>query len=310
MQRWILLTLLFLCPLVAAQDIEPTEAPFLWRIEGKTPSYVYGTIHVPDPRVLALPECVTDALAEAEALFTELPLDMKTQMEMVQHLQLGEGRTLKNVLPEDLYARVEAFVASKGFPFMGFNGLKVWAITMTLPQLEQIRKSMAGGGGGQAVQALDAYLYNEAMTSGKEVGGLETIEEQTSIFDETPEEDQIKGLEKTMDELEAGDEGEDPLEELIEIYLRGDLDALVEALEGEDLGSDDPEMVELRDKLLTKRNVLMAKRMGEHIENHPDTSFFFAVGCLHYAGDDGILALLREAGYELTRVGQLVGAPE
>lgn len=313
MLRWILLTLLFLCPVAPAQDIEPTDAPFLWRIEGDTPSYLYGTIHVPDPRVLALPESVTEALAEAAALFTELPMDMESQMEMVQHLQLDEGRTLDMVLPKELYARVEAFVTKMGFPFMGFTRFKVWAITLTLPQLEQLRKSMAGGGGagGGAVQALDAFLYNQAMTEGKEVGGLETIEEQIGIFDSTPEEDQVKGLSESLDQLEAGEEGVDPLEGLIEIYLSGDLDALVAALEtDEGLGSDDPDMVELREQLITKRNVLMAERMAEHMTKQPETSFFFAVGCLHYPGEDGILTLLRAAGYEVTRVRELVGAPD
>ncbi len=311
--RTTLLTVLLLSALVSAQEIEPTEAPFLWRVEGaedQTPSYLYGTIHVPDERVLALPDSVEEALEAATALYTELPMDMKTQMEMVGKLQLGEGQTLKDVLPPELYKRTEKFITALGFPMMGFNGFKIWAVQMTLSQLEQIKKAMEDGGGGAAgVQALDAVLYARAQGEGKEVGGLETIDEQVGIFDSASQEDQILALETTLDQLEAGEEGEDPLEELIQVYLAGELDALVAMLEADELGSDDPKMVEFREALITKRNILMAERMAEHMAANPETAYFFAVGCLHYPGEEGILALLREAGYTVTRVQPPVAVP-
>ena len=39
------------------------KAPFLWRIEGPVPSYLYGTIHVPDAQVTNLPPAVEQAFA-------------------------------------------------------------------------------------------------------------------------------------------------------------------------------------------------------------------------------------------------------
>jgi len=41
-----------------APAIQPTQNPLLWRIEGTVPSYLYGTIHIPDQRVLAVPDVV------------------------------------------------------------------------------------------------------------------------------------------------------------------------------------------------------------------------------------------------------------
>ena len=49
-------------PQVAAKAATAIERPLLWRIELPTPSYLYGTIHLPDDRVTSLPPVVTEAM--------------------------------------------------------------------------------------------------------------------------------------------------------------------------------------------------------------------------------------------------------
>src|SRR5215510_15315077 len=61
-----------------APAAQPTQKPLLWRIEGPVPSYLYGTIHIPDQRVLALPEVVMRAMAASDAVYTEVQLDPAT----------------------------------------------------------------------------------------------------------------------------------------------------------------------------------------------------------------------------------------
>src|ERR1051325_3410775 len=63
----------------AQAQVRATEKPFLWRIEGPVPSYLYGTVHVPDPRVLELPEVVRRALNASDVFNAEIPLDAATQ---------------------------------------------------------------------------------------------------------------------------------------------------------------------------------------------------------------------------------------
>ena len=41
-----------------------SKGPFLWLVEGRTPLYLFGTIHVPDDRVLALPPSVMKAFGD------------------------------------------------------------------------------------------------------------------------------------------------------------------------------------------------------------------------------------------------------
>ena len=58
---------------VAAQPEARFTKGLLWRVskEGTAPSYVFGTIHVPDPRVLDLPDPVSMALARSRRYYME-----------------------------------------------------------------------------------------------------------------------------------------------------------------------------------------------------------------------------------------------
>ena len=60
-----------------AQAPPPSDGkpgPFLYRIDGAVPSHLFGTIHLPDERVLELPSSVERALDDADAVYTEVKL--------------------------------------------------------------------------------------------------------------------------------------------------------------------------------------------------------------------------------------------
>src|ERR1041385_2813329 len=89
---------------LAAQEPppKPTQHPFLWRIEGRVPSYLFGTFHLPDPRVTTLHPAVEQALANCDALFTEVPMDYKPTAKEAAQLLLPPDKQLSDVLPRDV----------------------------------------------------------------------------------------------------------------------------------------------------------------------------------------------------------------
>src|SRR5262245_3436630 len=87
-------------------QVRATEKPFLWRIDGPVPSYLYGTVHVPDRRVLELPEVVRRAFEASDVFNAEIPLDATTQLSMMSKVMLPQGQDLRSIVGEDLYARV------------------------------------------------------------------------------------------------------------------------------------------------------------------------------------------------------------
>jgi TraB/PrgY/gumN family/tRNA-splicing ligase RtcB len=153
--------------------------PLLWRIDAKDggkPSYVFGTIHLPDARLDVMPPGLDQALASADAVYTEIPMDAGTQLGMAPKLMLPKGKTLKATLPNDLYAKVEAMFAAKGLPFAPFDTMKPWVVSTQLLLLDKMMLMLTK-------KPLDAVVYARAQSEGKKVGGLETVDEQLGVFD-------------------------------------------------------------------------------------------------------------------------------
>lgn len=276
-----------------AQELAPR--PFLWRIDGPAPSYVFGTIHLPDERVTNLHPAVEAALDEADAVYTELPMDMETMMEAAREMALPGRTSLKDVLPDALYERLKKFLADRGMPIAPLSKLKVWAIATQIPLIEHLKEIASG-------QPLDMLLYNRARDEEKETGGLETVDEQVGVFDGLSTDEQVQLLEDSMDQVEELDaKGEDILDKTIRLYVAGDAEALMDLMH-ESASEDDALQLKIEEALLWKRNRLMADRIAEKIRSAPDRSFFFAVGAAHMPTDRGVIALLRGKGFEVARL--------
>jgi hypothetical protein len=277
-------------------------APFLWRSAGAAPFWLYGTIHLADDRVLALPGVVEQAVDGSHALFTEIPMDPATQIAMTPELMLPSGRTLRDIVPEALYGRLHARFEQAGLPLAALSQLKVWALTVQLPLLDRLAELAAK-------QPLDTVLYLRAQRAGKEVGGIETVGEQLGVFNGLDEAEQVQMLHHTLDLLDRMDAaGRDPVNEMVEAWVAGDGDRLL-ALIGESYDPADPLDAKLMQRLFHDRNRLMADRIAAKLAGAPGRSLFFAVGTGHVVGPGGLVELLAAKGLALERVAAAAGTP-
>ncbi|MEE8585682.1 MAG: TraB/GumN family protein [Acidobacteriota bacterium] len=286
------LALLWLALTVAAQ-VEPTEKPFLWMIEGQKPSFLYGTIHLPDERVVAIPQLVLNAADSVDALYVEVTPDELASA--AAKLMLPDGKTLQDVLPEELYQRASGYVESKGLPFMAFQNFKIWVLMVQIEILDYIQQ--------MAVRPpLDLAIYSRAQQAGKEVGGIETLEEQLAVFDDFTEEEQIQLLSEALDLLEENpDKSSSYLERLLLAYLEGDEDNLHEML-FQEIDQDDPLDQKFVQNLFTGRNQRMADRIASKLESNPSRSYFFAIGAGHLVGEQSVRKQLESRGFRITRL--------
>ncbi len=273
---------------------EVIERPFLWRIEGERPSFLFGSIHLPDERVHAHAPVLEEALAASDVLLTEIPLDMESMMTAQAAQMLGESTPLSERLPPELYARAEAYLASKGLPITAFSRVKLWALWVTLGQIEYLSEMMKR-------PALDMALWQRAGELGKERAAVETLQEQLAVFEAFTSGELIQLIAQTLDDLEAAREGASPMERLVEEYVSGDLDALY-ALLTESVDVDSVVGRKFVTRLVTERNVRMAERIAARLQAEPEKAHFFVIGTLHYPGERGLLALLRKQGLALSRL--------
>jgi uncharacterized protein YbaP (TraB family) len=283
-----------------------TEKPFLWRVDGAVPSYLYGTIHVPDSRVLELPEVVKRALDASDVFEAEIPLDDQTQAGMVSKVMLPPGQDLRKIAGDEVFNRIVR-VLNRGLAGKLPNGagdllastlapMRPWAAMSQLELVEYLPDMINGR------EPLDVMLYGMASKAGKEVAGIETVDEQVAVFDSFTTEEQVDMLKATLDEIEKPPEdGVSPLQKLVQKYLAGDLNPL--AAELEDQGPTEEALRQkIETRVVTNRNLIMADRIGALLAQKPAKSYFIAVGALHYAGDTGLISQLTKKGFKITRL--------
>lgn len=294
---WLALLLVLLVPGIAGSETVPrgTLRPLLWKVGSKPPSFLYGTVHVPDRRVLALPRSVVRALAESDVVYTEVPMDDRTRVQMQRAAALPRGETLATVLPPPVYERTARYLKSRGFSIQLFYQQKIWALQVSLEMLDYLPQMAE-------TQPLDMYLAERARTSGKRMAALETVDEQLAVLDGLTRAEQIEVLEESLELLEAAAQtGTSPARQLVESYLRGDPEELRRvALAMVDTSK--PLNRRQLEALIDQRNRVMADRIVEALKKTPDESHFFAVGALHYPGEQGIVALLQAKGLAVARV--------
>ncbi len=276
--------------------------PLLWKIEGATPSYVFGTIHLPDPRLLDWPPSLSEAFEQADVLYTEIPLDLMTQTKAMQAMMLPGEETLQDHLPQDLYRRLAAYVEKHGQTIVFLNKWKIWAATVQLALLDHLEAMTR-------YDPLDLALYKKAMLAGAETDALETVQEQIAVFEGFTKQQQIDLLRDSLDQMEQADaEGLGPSEAMLLAYLSGDESELLQTMH-ESLGSSDPTSDEFYDRLITTRNHRMAERILAKMASRAGKVHFFAVGAGHTVGEEGVVALLRKAGLTVTRIGRSAKTP-
>lgn len=274
----------------SSASLAPTakENALLWEISGKDleqSSFLYGTIHMINKKDFIMTEAIESAFEQADLVTFEINLEEMTNMAAMMPLMMkafmNGDTTLQDLLPEEDYRLVSGHFEKLGLPMMLLNRIKPMFLS-ALTSEDALKMSEEPG----EVVSYEMEFMEMARRQGKTMAGLETAEYQMSMFDSIPYRVQAEML---VESIQAGDTGNDQFKKMIELYKNQDLQGLQEMLSSDETGVADYE-----DLLLLQRNrnwiPVMEKMMVDH-------RVFFAVGAGHLAGEEGVIALLREAGY-------------
>lgn len=273
---------------VCGHSARTQDRSLLYEISGnglETPSYVFGTIHVMCPEDLSFSPELEAAISQSRQLVFELDFDDPALMtELQAGLMLEEGQTLKSFYSEDEYAMIDAYT-SKAFGQSAdqLGTMKpFFLMSMLYPQYL-----------GCTPASMEMELMNRADLSTTEIMGIETVKEQLDAIDALSLEAQAEMLLESIEEFE---EQRDNLLEMVAIYKSGDAEKLY-AVSSEEFG----EYEGFDEIMLAGRNRKWIDRMENMMEAKPT---FFGVGAAHLGGDEGVINLLRNAGYTVTPVRQ------
>lgn len=257
----------------------------LWRVSkpGTVPSYLFGTIHVADKRIVDLPAPVRHAL-NGSSTFAMEALPDPTQIVLFSRLMFfPDGKRLKDLLPASLYQRALKILEPYNLPDDAVARMKPWAAYLTMSYPPDFRR------------VLDLQLLEAAQSRGEEIRGLETLEEEGNILNGLKMSDQVQLLADTVcnyDVLTVD------FEKIKALYLKRDLKGLYLFAQRRTFG-DDALYRKLMKLLLTERNSTMVKRMAPLLD---DGNAFIAIGAMHLPGRKGVLALLARDNYTLSRI--------
>ncbi len=281
---------------VQAAEAKPVQAQarfsrgLLWRVSkpGIAASYVFGTIHFADPRVLLIPDPVRQALAQAKSYAMEIQFNPAVEARFFEAMQFEDGRRLEPMIGAEAYAKVRTSLRSRQVPDEIIARMKPWAALANLAVTPEDYDQFT----------LDQKLYALARARRLPIFSLEGIEEQIAVFDGIPLDTQVALLKHCLAEREhfVG-----LIEPTIQAWLKRDL-ALLDAVHARTL-TRFPQMAEhyraLTRHIVENRSVVMAHRLFLPLRKG---RVFVAVGADHLYGETGLLRLLQMQGYQVTRV--------
>jgi uncharacterized protein YbaP (TraB family) len=267
----------------SAQELENS---LLWEISGnglEKSSYLFGTIHITCDASLS--DEVKKAMDNTSQLVLEIDMDdPQMQMKMMRGMRMKEGKSLKDFLNDEEFAAVDSlFQKNMGMSVAMLQTVKPMLLnSMLIPKLLDC-----------AGQSVESELMKIAKAQQEDINGLETIEYQLAVFDEIPYEDQAKELAKSAKDNLA--ESKEALSKLMKIYNTQNITGMLEMMhEGED-----NMMAKHQDKMFDTRNKNWISEIGKYAKEQPT---FFGVGAGHLAGENGVINLLRNAGYTVKAI--------
>ncbi|MEX0965791.1 MAG: TraB/GumN family protein [Bacteroidia bacterium] len=278
--------LLFLAIVITCSWADAQDTTLLYRISGNgltQNSWLYGTMHWQDERLTSFGPAVLDAIAQSDVVAVEVILDDDLQAQMGLLKYIFMDTTLSALLPEEDVEKVKALVQEVN-PMMGLVVEKLKPIFISTLIMEN-RMEKSGD------HTVDNFFEKYGKAMGKEVTGIETVEEQMQALDAISLEDQAAMLQQQISDMDESDSLSD---EMMRIYLSQDMDKLYRFYKEQE---DIP--LNFDQSLLGDRNKIMAHRMDSLMQSRPT---FLAVGALHLPGKEGVLQQLRNAGYSVESV--------
>lgn len=259
------------------------DQSLLWRISGDNiaePSYLYGTIHIICEKDIRINKAASEAFSQANKIYLELDLDSPALIKEIQAATQSKSH-LKEHISAKGYNEIDDFFTQQ-------LGYSMEAVGMVKPYylLSYTYKPIIGC---QNPVSIEQLLVNEAEYQGKEILGLETLTQQTAVFDNLKTRKQARLL---LRQIRRSHLIRENYAEILDLYQKGDVELLNKKI------VNSPSR-KLNRKLLKERNQAWVETLTTVL---PQQSNFIAVGAAHLGGKKGLIKQLRREGYSVEAV--------
>lgn len=277
---------------VSAAGETPAQPP-CWRVSaGDGQAFLLAGLHVGRESDFPMLETIEEAFAAADRLLVEIdPAEAQTpdfQEKVASLAPLPPGRTLRDEFTAEEYAELETMFGELGMPTMMFEKMNPGIVYLFVQQLLLTRI------GQDPMAGAETYFTDKARKAGKSILQAETVESQMDLFMGK------NGRLLLLETAREVDGYEERIEELMTAWRTGDLET-IEKLIFDPGEMKRPEIRKLLKAIFTDRNKAMSRKITAELAK--GGTCFVLLGAGHFAGDNGIPALLKKRpGLEIDRV--------
>jgi uncharacterized protein len=295
------LVAIILTPL--ATDAAPQTKKFpkccVWRVtNAKAPFYLVGSIHALSKKDYPLPQPYDIALKGSTRFLFEFDPTQHAefQKKFEAAAKYPPGQDIRSKISPELLAwlRKNMFTVVPGGrgstdePVVSFDSqlrYKPWWIAQHLATPASYSKASASHG-------LDNYFVDYALQSGKEIGGLESVNEHVAVMGGLSDRDSEFML---QDALAQPDSGDKESGRMYKAWRKGDTNALWAG--DAPLRSKAPRIAA---RFVDDRNLKWVPRIEKELKTGKPTAV--VAGALHFSGPNSVIALLQKRGYVIEQL--------
>jgi uncharacterized protein YbaP (TraB family) len=270
---------------------ENSENSVFWEIRGKDlshSSFLFGTFHLVGSHYVDSLTTVMDKFNGSKTIVGELILDSTMTVKMMVAARLHDTTLDKLLTPEQFQHTATWLKELSGYDLKIFNSMNPMTIQIFLMTMLQQKYFPPRG---PKDVPMDMYFQHRAKSDGKKLVGLESFEVQVNaLFNQFTLQRQAEML---MDFVNEKEKAEEELIVMNKSYRNGDLGKLEDLLSEQTYSKSEAEV------MLDNRNKNWIEQLPDLIK---EQQTFIAVGALHLAGENGLVNLLRKAGYTVVPV--------
>ena len=271
------------------------QAQLLWKVSGNglgRPSYIFGTHHMAPASMINQISGMDVAIDGCDIVVGEVEKDSlmspEVQATMAQAMIAPLDSTLDKLYTSDEYRIVEQvfnkYFGSMGVKLSQMKSLKPNAISTQMQAMQAIKYFPNF----DANNLIDVKVQERANEAGRPSVGLESVQEQIDLLFNDPLTVQAQGLLETCKQDEFF---QVQSVALCDAYMAQDLDKMLSIMTDATMGGDSEEAM---DALIYNRNRNWVEKLKVMM---PERAALVCVGAGHLPGEQGLLQLLRNAGY-------------
>ena len=263
--------------------------PAVWAAHGANATvYLLGSVHLLRPGTVWEGPAVRRAFDEARECWFEavLPDDPAGMQAAMMSIGLDPAHKLSDLLPHNRRALLDRLAAESGMgPAM--QAMRPWLAAVVLTGQPLLKA------GFDPALGVDTVLQAQAKAAGKQVAGVETMDQQMQLMAGLPQGLAIKFLLSAMDDAAKGPA---QIDEMIRDWQSANTEAMARTVTGQ-IRRESPELYRI---IFVNRNETFARAVESFLAG--DKTVLLVIGAGHLAGPDNVRDLLARRGIKVERM--------